>query len=260
MKILQKITNFDLETENKFKYLFALLHLQHYLKDFVHKSRPEIHHKKIKRLLRCAESENKTWNVFDTKVYCMFCEMDITKSVFEYHAKGKKHGKARTAFLKNIELPDENGDYVRNKCENVYLKRKVEYICVSSAYVNRLEARVKLLLTFLEKELKLAVSVRGTQSIMSIEKEKKTYSMKIYRDEAGNPIPRWLYNQRGLNVEYICEICDNTMYKGRKVFESHFNSDKHKQCLMKLGITSNFDKYRGISQIRNAQKLQDKLQ
>ncbi|ELA47648.1 hypothetical protein VCUG_00849 [Vavraia culicis subsp. floridensis] len=257
-EVLQKVTNFALEIENEFEHLFALLHLRHYLKDFVYKSKPVIRHKKISRLLSCAESEHKVWNTFENKVYCMFCMVDIAKSVFEYHAAGKKHNKAKIAFLKNMEATDNDRDYKVTKCINVYLKLRCEYVRVTSTYVNRLEAQVKLLLTFLETELKLAVSVQGTESVMNIEKEKKIYNTRIYRDETGNPIPRWLYKQRGLNVEYICEICKNCVYKGRKEFERHFNGDKHKHFLVELGIASDFEKYHGISQIKNALKLRDR--
>lgn len=43
----------------------------------------------------------------------------------------------------------------------------------------------------------------------------------------GKPIPYWLYKLHGLGREYNCEICGNHSYRGRRVFERHFQEWRH---------------------------------
>ncbi|QEU58154.1 Prp9 [Kluyveromyces lactis] len=53
----------------------------------------------------------------------------------------------------------------------------------------------------------------------------------------GFPIPRWLIKVQGLDVKYVCEICGNQIYHGRREFEKHFPLKKHSEGLKSLGIT-----------------------
>lgn len=258
-EVLGKVSSFELTITDSFMFLFALLHLRHYLKRFIYKSRPDISHKKIHKLLYCAEYEEKEHDVFKKKVFCIFCAKEISKSVFEYHIAGKKHVRKKSAFLTDNNQNLESSNFTKKKCLEYFLKQKRESIEVKKKYINKLDAQVKLLLTLLEEELRLAVSIEGTESAMKIRREKKIYNTKIYRDGKGNPVPYWLYNQRGLNVKFECEVCDNLAFKGRKDFENHFLMDKHQEALEKLGIQSGFEKYFGISKKSNALKLKEKM-
>lgn len=53
----------------------------------------------------------------------------------------------------------------------------------------------------------------------------------------GRPMPFWLYRLQGLHRSFECEICGNVSYKGRLLFEKHFNNTKHQQGLKFLGIS-----------------------
>mmetsp|Transcript_14976 Transcript_14976/g.23722 ORF Transcript_14976/g.23722 Transcript_14976/m.23722 type:complete len:129 (+) Transcript_14976:264-650(+) len=72
------------------------------------------------------------------------------------------------------------------------------------------------------------------------------------------PIPFWLYKLHGLNETFICEICGNHKYYGRKAYEKHFFEPLHKNGLRVLGI-SNIEAYKEISSIRMALLLANKL-
>lgn len=56
----------------------------------------------------------------------------------------------------------------------------------------------------------------------------------------GRPMPFWLYRLQGLHRSFECEICGNVSYKGRLVFEKHFNSTKHQQGLKLLGVSEDY--------------------
>jgi splicing factor 3A subunit 3 len=65
----------------------------------------------------------------------------------------------------------------------------------------------------------------------------------------GKPIPYWLYELHGLNMEYTCEICGNYSYWGRRAFERHFTEWRHQhgmRCL-KIPYTKAFNEVTSIA-------------
>ncbi|AGO12274.1 AaceriAEL085Wp [[Ashbya] aceris (nom. inval.)] len=75
----------------------------------------------------------------------------------------------------------------------------------------------------------------------------------------GYPIPYWLYKLQGLDIEYSCEICGNHVYKGRRVFERHFQEQRHIYGLRCLGIEPS-PAFKDIYKISEAQQLWHSLQ
>lgn len=74
----------------------------------------------------------------------------------------------------------------------------------------------------------------------------------------GKPIPFWMYKLHGLRVEYKCEICSDFVYKGRKVFEKHFQESRHAFGMRALGLP-NTPQFRDVTRIQDAYALADKL-
>ncbi|KAL0222398.1 hypothetical protein RCL1_002252 [Eukaryota sp. TZLM3-RCL] len=77
-------------------------------------------------------------------------------------------------------------------------------------------------------------------------------------DFDGKPIPYWLYKLQGLSKKYVCEICGDVVYRGRKRFERHFNQPRHGHSLKCLKIP-NTRHFKGVSQISDALRLYEKL-
>ena len=74
----------------------------------------------------------------------------------------------------------------------------------------------------------------------------------------GKPIPYWLYKLHGLGVEYNCEICGNTVYRGRQAFDRHFQQGRHSHGMRVLGIP-NTKHFHDITKIEDALLLHEKM-
>ncbi|KAJ2742116.1 Pre-mRNA-splicing factor sap61 [Coemansia sp. BCRC 34301] len=75
----------------------------------------------------------------------------------------------------------------------------------------------------------------------------------------GKPIPFWLYKLHGLGVKFSCEICGNSVYRGRKAYEKHFQETRHATNMRRLGIP-NSRQFHGIAAIEEAQALWERVQ
>lgn len=74
----------------------------------------------------------------------------------------------------------------------------------------------------------------------------------------GKPIPYWLYKLHGLGVEFNCEICGNTVYRGRLPFDRHFQQGRHAHGMRMLGIP-NTKHFHDITKIDDAMVLHEKM-
>ena len=74
----------------------------------------------------------------------------------------------------------------------------------------------------------------------------------------GKPIPYWLYKLHGLSVEYKCEICGNQIYKGRRVFDQHFQQWRHAHGMRCLGVP-NTKHFHDITKISDVLELYAKI-
>ncbi|KAJ1720972.1 Pre-mRNA-splicing factor sap61 [Coemansia erecta] len=75
----------------------------------------------------------------------------------------------------------------------------------------------------------------------------------------GKPIPFWLYKLHGLGIKFTCEICGNTVYRGRKAYEKHFLETRHATNMRRLGIP-NTRQFHGIAVIEEAMGLWRRVQ
>lgn len=89
--------------------------------------------------------------------------------------------------------------------------------------------------------------------------EKIYNPLKLPTGWDGKPIPFWMYKLHGLRVEYKCEICSDHVYKGRKVFEKHFQESRHAFGMRALGLP-NTPQFRDVTRIQDAYALAEKLQ
>lgn len=189
-------------------------------------------------MLKYAQVIDKKYEVFEKSIFCVFCTKAYELNVFKYHIDGKKHKKCEIK-LQNMT---ENLNFMQKKCINFFYKKRKENVHISSKYVNKLEAQVKLLLTFLETEFKMTLSLHHIANNERIIRDKKVYNTKIYKDENNNPIPRWLYRHKSLYIEFNCEVCENSFFKGRQEFENHFREERHKKMLSKFNVNEDFQK------------------
>ncbi|KAL4399087.1 Pre-mRNA-splicing factor Sap61 [Malassezia pachydermatis] len=88
--------------------------------------------------------------------------------------------------------------------------------------------------------------------------EKIYNPLKLPMGWDGKPIPFWMYKLHGLRVEYKCEICSDHVYKGRKVFEKHFQESRHAFGMRALGLPNSIQ-FRGVTRIQDAFALAEKL-
>lgn len=116
----------------------------------------------------------------------------------------------------------------------------------------------------LDAEMDEAVATGGVGYDTAAEDENAGVSDKIYNPLKlpigwdGKPIPFWMYKLHGLRVEYRCEICSNHVYKGRKVFEKHFQESRHAFGMRALGLP-NTPEFRDVTRIQDALALAEKL-
>jgi len=91
------------------------------------------------------------------------------------------------------------------------------------------------------------------------EEEAPIYNpLKLPMGWDGKPIPYWLYKLHGLDQEFVCEICGNYSYWGRRAFEKHFYEPRHQHGLRCLGIP-NTKAFLEITRIEDARSLQAEL-
>jgi len=205
-------------------------------------------------------------------------------------AKGLKVGgdaKQRAARLFSIKgVKDEDIDpKLKNK------KRARENESSKKLDVARAEARVEALLTHLspvldatvrraerkltrtkdEIDAELADEEFGVDNAVEEEEEEEDNDMidpleqPIYNPKNlplgwdGRPIPYWLYKLHGLDVAYVCEICGNQTYYGRRAFDQHFNEWRHSHGMRCLRIP-NSKHFHGVVKMDDAVALWEQLQ
>ncbi|XP_018474946.2 splicing factor SF3a60 homolog isoform X2 [Raphanus sativus] len=115
-------------------------------------------------------------------------------------------------------------------------------------------------LTYAEMEEERKGEEERAAEIESDEEESGFYNpLDLPMGVDGKPIPYWLYKLHGLGQKFECEICGNSIYKGRRAFERHFKEFKHQDGMRRLGIpnTNNFNE---ITSIKEAEELWKRIQ
>ncbi|KAG5363409.1 Pre-mRNA-splicing factor sap61 [Yarrowia sp. B02] len=226
----------------------------------------------------------------DPELFCKFCDKQFTnQAVYDNHLPGKKHKKAvaraesgETAPAAPAAAPRAASSAARSPDTILaHLKELADFLksTIDSTVAN-LER--KQALTNSERQAEIAAqqdqdrftdeNLRyGQQSDgSSWTKKRKTDDEDEDEDEVisnplklplgfdGKPIPFWLYKLHGLGIEYTCEICGNTTYKGRKIFDKHFSTPRHIFGLRCLGIEPS-QAFKGITKIEEANALWERM-
>jgi len=109
-----------------------------------------------------------------------------------------------------------------------------------------------------EMEAEAEVVVESSSESESDE-EKPIYNPKnLPLGWDGKPIPYWLYKLHGLNQEFVCEICGDYSYWGRRNFDRHFQEPRHAYGMRRLGIP-NTKHFHDVTGIKDAMSLYQKL-
>ncbi|XBW38019.1 hypothetical protein QEN19_003604 [Hanseniaspora menglaensis] len=79
-------------------------------------------------------------------------------------------------------------------------------------------------------------------------------------EENKDSIPTWLIKLQKLDEKYQCEVCGDINYKGKSIFELHFNEKRHIFGLKQLGYSgSDYEIFNGITKIVEVQSLLEEI-
>lgn len=191
----------------------------------------------------------QTMVVEQTKFYCAACDKVFQKdTVFKSHMTSKKHEKTYEKYAPVLKQ-----------------------ICHLELLLNRLWEEVLPQTVQLTKEnIQKKLARQGDDESEGSDDELDIDDVNADEPEVrltkrfypvgwdGNPIPFWLYRLHGLGIEYVCEICGNTSYWGRRVFEKHFADWRHAHGMKCLGL-ENTKEFFEITKIQEALDLAKRL-
>lgn len=222
------------------------------------------------------------------ELFCKFCDKQFTnQAVYDNHLPGKKHKKAVERSEKGEVVTKETASVAKTSARPPtvilsHLKELGEFLKTTvDGTVANLER--KQALTNSERQAEIAAQQdqdRLTDENLRYgqQSDGSSWSKKLKtgdEDEAdedevisnplklplgwdGKPIPFWLYKLHGLGIEYTCEICGNTTYRGRKIFDKHFSTPRHIFGLRCLGVEPS-QAFKGITKIEEANALWDRM-
>lgn len=223
-------------------------------------------------------------------IWCDACQRSYAKqTVYDAHLTSARHMKAMHRIEKGEPTLQSQQTREKNAAELGQKKRSLRA---------KLIARDEVFIQALAKELssvrdETRSNVERKASLTEREREEEAEALDAEMDEAvetgglgyedvpedgeggapgekmynplklpigwdGKPIPFWMYKLHGLRVEYKCEICSDFVYKGRKVFEKHFQESRHAFGMRALGLP-NTPQFRDVTRIQDAYALADKL-
>lgn len=214
-------------------------------------------------------------------IWCDACQRHYAKqTVYDAHLSSTKHKKLEER-LRNGELRPQAPKHVDTALEQAKRLAKAKALARDEVIVQALARKLrsvredtrsnverKAALTdrerqdeaeALEAETEEALATGGMGYERAIEKaaresdstEKVHNPLKLPLGWDGKPIPFWMYKLHGLSVEYKCEICSDHIYRGRKVFEKHFQEARHTFGMRALGLP-NTVQFRDVTRIQDA--------
>lgn len=224
-------------------------------------------------------------------LYCKYCDKEFAnQAVYDNHLPGKKHKKA---VAKAADLTSSSTD-TTTATNNITSDRSAPTILAHLKEISDyLDSTIKSTIANLERKQAITNSERqaeiaAQQDLDALTDENLRYGqqsdgsswskrrkgdddddddnegdmtanpLKLPLGWDGKPIPFWLYKLNGLGIKYNCEICGNTTYRGRKLFEKHFTTPRHIHGLRCLGVEPS-QAFNGITDIQDANNLWDKL-
>jgi len=214
-------------------------------------------------------------------IWCADCEKEFkNENVYRNHLTGKKHiraaeaRKAAGASGKTSSTSQITSSAHRLKEREVarreHLIRSLTEVLKGERQATRINVERRQGMTERERQMELEVLMAGPEVLgpegqageeSEDDEEERIYNpLKLPLAWDGKPIPYWLYKLHGLGVEYQCEICGNYTYMGRRAFDKHFSESLHIYGLKCLGITTNTNLFREITNINEAIALWGQLE
>ncbi|KAJ2015219.1 Pre-mRNA-splicing factor sap61 [Coemansia sp. RSA 455] len=204
-------------------------------------------------------SERKVigWTTDTNALYCAACDKQFEKSTtLTAHLGSRKHQK--------VVARDDSSSSDMKRSDS---ERKVAMAeCVIRLYVQILGTKIRETRANVQRRQALTEEERDQEiddeEVVFVEDkdDQQIYNpLNLPLGWDGKPIPYWLYKLHGLGVKFSCEICGNSVYRGRKAYEKHFQEARHSTNMRRLGIP-NTRQFHGVATIDEAQALWERVQ
>ena len=260
------------QNDNNIKKSHKLLSaVNDYLKSFHQKVYPLVDHNCIILKIEHAVFQSKNNEDLFTstadnnnkknELYCETCCQQFNNhNTYMHHFEGKKHKRHINNPISNSDPGTSNELTHKNKLEEEKVRFR-EWTTLLQDKISNTLNYIRLKMTQLDMDNKESDSeneLDEDKDENGDKKNRKKFEKKIPIGWDGKPIPMWLYKQQGLGVEYVCEICGNHTYFGRRAYERHFSEWRHSYGLKCLKII-NSKHFNDITRINDALILHKKI-
>ncbi|KAJ1854987.1 Pre-mRNA-splicing factor sap61 [Coemansia sp. RSA 1822] len=207
------------------------------------------------------EAFEKEWserkeNDMDVGLFCEPCQRMFEKeSTYKAHMSSRKHQKTVERLAKSTSAKSESrlDQAKRLAC----LEHKVQWYARalgSKLSDTRANVQRRQALTEDERMHELHDMDETEYSDDDAVNDHSYNPLNLPLGWDGKPIPFWLYKLHGLGVTFSCEICGNSVYRGRSAYERHFQEPRHATNMRRLGIP-NTRQFHGVASISEALEL-----
>ncbi|KAJ2274032.1 Pre-mRNA-splicing factor sap61 [Coemansia sp. RSA 451] len=239
-------------------YVEYLRSLATYFESYFARSMPLFDLPKAQR--EADEAFEKEWaerkeNEMDVELFCEPCQRTFEKeTTYKAHMSSRKHQKTVDRLAKSTCAKSESRlDHAKRIAR---LEHKVQwYVRALGSKVSDTRANVQRRQALTEDE-----RMHELHDVDEIEYSDDADTAHAYNPLNlplgwdGKPIPFWLYKLHGLSVTFSCEICGNSVYRGRSAYERHFQEPRHASNMRRLGIP-NTRQFHGVASISEALEL-----
>ncbi|KAJ2449614.1 Pre-mRNA-splicing factor sap61 [Coemansia sp. RSA 2336] len=193
-------------------------------------------------------------------LFCSVCQRQFEKqTTLAAHMNSRKHQKAAQKLQTASTAASQRMEHDRQLAWRKYLVQTYAKILEDRIKDTRANVERRQALTDEERQRELQdeeVSIDGDAD----DTGEQTYNpLNLPLGWDGKPIPFWLYKLHGLGVKFTCEICGNSVYRGRKAYEKHFQESRHATNMRRLGLP-NTKQFHGISSIEEALTLWQRVE
>ncbi|KAJ2721873.1 Pre-mRNA-splicing factor sap61 [Coemansia sp. Benny D115] len=206
----------------------------------------------------------------EQKYLCEVCNKEFEKdTTYNAHMNSRKHQKAAERAktqARNTDTEGQQKSATERRLERekhvAWIECKIRtYTGVLSDVIRDTRANVERRQALTEEERAQEMNEEEVEYVDNKEdKDDQIYNpLNLPMGWDGKPIPYWLYKLHGLGVKFVCEICGNSTYRGRKAYEKHFQEARHATNMRRLGIP-NTKQFYGVALIAEAQSLWERIQ
>ncbi|KAJ1741813.1 Pre-mRNA-splicing factor sap61 [Coemansia sp. RSA 1086] len=206
------------------------------------------------------DKEYKPGSDSSNLLFCSVCQRQFEKqTTLSAHMNSRKHQKAVQRLQTEPMAVNQRIEQDRQLAWRKYLVQTYAKILEDRIKDTRANVERRQALTDEERQRELQdeeVSIDGDAD----DAGEQTYNpLNLPLGWDGKPIPFWLYKLHGLGVKFTCEICGNSVYRGRKAYERHFQESRHATNMRRLGLP-NTKQFHGISSIEEALALWQRVE